>query len=150
MPVVFTPGKRRWPWVAVAALALIAATGCGRGKHPVAGKVVYKDGAPCTGGLVIFESLDPQVKSSSRGHIQKDGSFFMSTEQEKDGVPEGRFRVTVMPLIGVPGASGTPIHEKYWNPTTSPLEYTVVKGKNEPTFEMERADPRQRKIVNDP
>jgi hypothetical protein len=98
----------------------------------------------------MFESLTPGVKASSRGHIQKDGSFFMSTERERDGVPEGRFRVTVFPLIGVPGASGTPINGKYWSPATSPPEYTVVRGKNEPTFQMDPADARQRKIIDDP
>jgi hypothetical protein len=150
MPVREARGKHRWPWLAVLVLTLIATTGCGRGKYPVEGKVVYKDGAPCTGGMIVFESLDGKVKTSSRGHIQKDGSFFLSTDKERDGVEEGRYRVLIMPLIGVPGASGTPIHGKYWSPETSPLEYTVVRAKNEPTFEMDRADPRQRKIVNDP
>ncbi len=149
-PVLKQAGKHRWPWVAVMVLGLIATTGCGSGKYSVEGKVVYKDGAPCTAGLVLFESLDPAVKTSSRGHIQKDGSFFMSTERERDGVPAAHFRVVITPLFGVPGASGTPIHEKYWRPETSPLEYTVVQGKNEPTFEMDRASPKQRKVVNDP
>ena len=65
-------------------------------------------------------------------------------------MPEGRYRVVIMPWIGVPGASGTPIHGKYGSPETSPLEYTVVRGKNELTFEMEQAPAKQRKIVNDP
>lgn len=131
-------------------LALIGITGCGQSKYPVEGKVVYKDGSPCTGGLVIFDSLDPQVKTGSRGHIQKDGSFFMSTEQEKDGVPEARFRVVVTPLFGVAGAGGTRIHEKYWRPETSPLEYTVVRSKNKPTFEMDPAPSQENKIPIDP
>jgi hypothetical protein len=150
MPGTIAVGSYRWLWAAGMLLALTAATGCGRVKYPVDGKVAYKDGSPCTGGLVVFESFDPEVKTSSRGHIQADGTFFMSTHHERDGVPEGRYRVSVTPLIGVPGAGGTPIHEKYWAPTTSPLEYTVVRGKNEPTFEMDRAPPNQRKIVNDP
>src|SRR5438046_90309 len=100
--------------------ALLATAGCGAGKYPVEGKVVYKDGSPCTGGMVLFESLDSKVKTSSRGFIQKDGSFHMSTEHDKDGVPEGHYRVMVTPVYGLPG---TPIHTKYWRPTTSPLEY---------------------------
>lgn len=150
MPGREARGKYRGLWLAVLVLAPGAATGCGPGKYSVEGKVVYKDGAPCTGGIIFFEPLDPKVKTSSRGHIQKDGSFFLSTDKEKDGVAEGRYRVTIMPLIGVPGAAGTPINGKYWSPETSPLEYTVVRARNEPTFEMDRAGPRQRKSVNDP
>jgi hypothetical protein len=150
MPVRGGKGECRWPRIAVLWLALIATTGCGRGKYPVDGKVVYKDGSPCTGGMVVFESLDPEVRTSSRGHIQKDGSFFLSTDRERDGAPEGRYRVAIMPLIGVPGASGTPINGKYWSPETSPLEFTVVRAKNEPRFEMDKADSRQRKTINDP
>src|SRR5262245_26651334 len=128
MPGTRAKGTHRSPWRAVIVVALLVTTGCGRGKYPVEGKVVYKDGTPCTGGMIIFEPLDNEVKTSSRRHIQKDGSFFLSTDNEMDGVPEGRYRVAIMPLIGVSGASGTPINGKYWSPATSPLEYTVIRG----------------------
>lgn len=151
MPGIRPARTSRWLGVAVMALTLIPAAGCGgRGKYPVEGKVVFRDGSPCTWGLVMFDSLEAEVKTSSRGHIQKDGSFFMSTEQEKDGVPEGRYRVCVTPLFGVPGAGGTPIHSKYWSPETSPLVCTVIREKNQVTFEMDPAPAKQRKIVNDP
>jgi hypothetical protein len=149
MPVILPVVKNRCPWAALTALALAAAVGCGGKKMcPVEGRVIYKDGAPCTWGLVIFEPLgepDLELKVSARGHIQKDGSFRMSTYSEYDGVPEGRYRVLITPLIGVPGASGTPIHVKYRRPETSPLEYTVVPGKNQVIFEMDRPSPSQRK-----
>jgi hypothetical protein len=62
---------------------------------------VYKDGsdvAVLARGLVVFEPAEPEMaKVSSRGEIQKDGSFQMSTYSEGDGVYPGKYRVIVTP-----------------------------------------------------
>src|SRR5262245_9998826 len=133
MPVRFFARGRGILAVAIA-LAPLAAAGCGRRMCPVEGKVAYKDGTPLTGGMVIFEPFEADLKTSSRGHVQKDGSFRLGTEGEADGAPEGKYRVLVVPLYGVPGAPAVKIDPKYERPETSPLEYTVVRGKNEPKF----------------
>lgn len=144
MAILF-PVRCRGLRLAAVALALIAAAGCGRRMCPVEGKVTYRDGAPLPGGMVIFESLEADVKTSWRGHIGKDGSFRLGTEGEEDGVPEGRYRVLVVPLFGVNGAPAVRIDPKYERPETSPLEYTVVRGKNEANFEIDRPAPAQSK-----
>jgi hypothetical protein len=112
----------------------------------VEGRVVFKDGSPCTSGVVFFEPLDASVKTTSRGNIHEDGTFFMSTDRLNDGVPEGHFRVRIAPVSNR-HAGESPVHKKYWS-DTSPLEYSVVQGKNEPTFEIDQALGKQRRTAS--
>ncbi|HXG09605.1 MAG TPA: hypothetical protein VNK04_07430 [Gemmataceae bacterium] len=107
--------------------------------YPVEGRVVYRDGTPFTQGLVVFEPLEADVRVSAIGEIHKDGTFRLGTYSETDGVPEGRYRVLVVPPMPAGESSKPlPIDVKYIRLETSPLEYTVVRGKNEVTFEVDR------------
>lgn len=142
---ILSPARSRWSGAVVVALVLIVAAGCGRRMCQVEGKVVYRDGTPLGGGMVIFEPIDAGPKAlCSRGAVEKDGSFRLGTESETDGVAEGTYRVLVVPLFGVPGARPVKIDPKYERPETSPLEYTVVPGKNEPRFEIDLPSPRRK------
>src|SRR5438552_17655549 len=80
------------------ALILAAAAGCGSSNtSPVSGKVVFKDGTPLTGGLVLFRPVDEKLQVSSRGDIQPDGTFFLSTYKEGDGAVPGKYQVAITP-----------------------------------------------------
>ena len=112
-----------------------AAAGCGNEKiYPVEGRVVFADGTPATelaGGLVIFAS--EEAKGSSRGAIQADGTFRLSTIATGDGAYLGKNRISVSgprKIVGVKQPASILLDPKYADPETSGLEYTVVAGQN--------------------
>lgn len=94
------------------AIAIILSAGCGgRATYPVEGTVVWGDGTPATelaGGMVLFDLItsDAQEAVSPHGAIQQDGSYVLSTFRKGDGVPAGRYRVQVVPLIWTEGMLG--------------------------------------------
>ena len=111
--------------------------GCGGVKtYPVKGTISYPDGTPITcGGMIMFTSADPEKKGSSRGIIKEDGTFRMGTFDQTDGVPEGTYKVSLVPTPlrnpNKPPPGWPPIHIKYTHYEKSGLEYTVTRGKNE-------------------
>lgn len=122
---VFAPPCR----LAVFALALAGAAGCGSKMYPVQGKVVFKDGRPLAGGQVIFEPQDNEAKFSVRGDIQADGTFRMGTHTDDDGVPAGTYRAAVIPKPP-PNPDERPrppppIHPRFGSFDKSGLKYTV-------------------------
>jgi hypothetical protein len=123
-------------------LLLIGVAGCGgRRLHPVRGKVVYKDQTPLTGGLVVFEAVDPAARVSADGPIQADGTFRLRTDQAGDGAVAGRHRVLVVPPVPPKLQERnppTPIHPRFQHFDTSELEFTVVPGPNEFTIVVEK------------
>jgi hypothetical protein len=118
-------------------LGVFFLTGCGKiSTHPVEGKITYKDGSPLTcEGLVIFNPAEAHLKNGARGAIQPDGSFRMGTFDEADGVPEGRYKVAIVPPPlknpNHPPPDWPPFDRKYMNAEQSGLEFTVTAGKNE-------------------
>jgi hypothetical protein len=121
--------------------------GCsGRGVHPVEGQVVWKDGRPATdlaGSLVFFEL--PEKKTSSRGSIQSDGSFRLTTNNENDGAPAGEHTVLIIEVgrksLGGPDSSAiapSKIDTRYATPATSDLRATVKPGRNKLTLTVDR------------
>src|SRR4051812_1664060 len=87
-----------------ALLMVVAVAGCRlgwSGSAPtfyVTGKVVFKDGSPCSGGLIEFRSTTSSRLALSV--IAADGSFSLYTIHENKQVPgtfEGPYRVTVTP-----------------------------------------------------
>jgi hypothetical protein len=128
-----TCNPRWWAFVAVAGLAL-APAGCGPRMYPVRGTVTLEDGSPLPKGLVIFERFDGGPALTARGDIGPDGRYELSTEKTGDGVPPGKYRVSINPL----DTSDTPDEQKvlpfdvkYLNLKTSGLEYEVKAGVNE-------------------
>lgn len=127
------------PCVAVA----VTITACGRGPNiaPVSGLVTL-DGKPVAGAAVLFMPVEGGVPA--RAATKDDGSFALTTFEEKDGALVGRHRVAVSKVettgatAGADGLSGkldgrrmratsvTP--ERYGAPATSGLEATVKRG----------------------
>jgi hypothetical protein len=136
-------GFRRLSWrvrIAGAALVLLGLGGCGANRtYPVEGKVLFKDGTPVTGGLVVFESVD-QPTVCARGPIRADGSFRLGTFKTNDGAVPGRHRVLVTPPMpnSQREAMEPPIHPRFATYETSELEFTVEPGKNTFTIEVDR------------
>jgi hypothetical protein len=126
----------------LAVLMLTALAGCGSRLRPVEGQVVFTDGKPLPGGMVIFEqvtSSGPRV--AARGDIGPDGTFRLSTYAQDDGVPEGNYRVAVAPPLpaDVRQLSGARMFpEKYENPETSGLQFQVTSGKNVFQIKLDR------------
>ncbi len=127
------------------ALLLLALAGCGPGIYPVAGKVVWKDGAAATelvDGHVVFEL--PEADLTARGIIQSDATFRMSTNTPNDGAREGEHQVSILELRGParPGSeSPAPglMDARFSNPGSSGLTASVKPGNNEITLTVERA-----------
>lgn len=116
-----------------AGLSLVA-VGCGPQKYPVRGSVNLEDGKPLEKGLIVFERVEGGPPLTARGDIRPDGRFELSTEQPGDGVPTGKYRVSLNPLdtSDVPDEKKVlPFDVKYLNQKTSELEFVVEAGPNE-------------------
>src|SRR5207244_918094 len=133
-----------WPFRStVLALVLTAAAGCGSGNTaPVRGKVVFKDGTPLTGGLVVFRPVDQKLHVSSRGDIRQDGTFILGTYQESDGAIPGKYQAAITPpprrKVREKPVESPIIHPRFESYDTSGLEYEVKRGKNAFTIEVEK------------
>jgi hypothetical protein len=128
-----TSSRSRWHGALAAAL-LVALAGCGGGQCPVRGKVIFDDGSPVTGGLVVFESKDAQPAVTARGAIQADGSYALGTHKADDGVPPGVYRVLLSPPAPAEltrRKPKPPFDERYLDFRTSGLECEVHAGTNE-------------------
>ena len=133
----------------VVGFTLVTLVGCGSGKYPVEGKVLFRDGKPATelaGGTVMFESKELHV--SAIGEIDKDATFRLTTSVRNDGAPPGKYRVAVTPPEdeGIqddkPGKKRRALLDpRFRSIETSNLEATVEKKKNELTVTVERANP---------
>ncbi len=140
---VIHPLKRPGGSTGLVILALLLLGGCGARKYPVVGKVVYRDGTPFPGGMVICSPLDPANHTGARGYIRDDGTFELSTDKEGDGSLEGRFRALVRPPVpGGPEDAAHPrnplIEPRFTQFETSGLEFEVKPGKNEVTLTVDR------------
>jgi hypothetical protein len=141
-------GAIGWKWdscflVWIALLALIAGGCTGNRVYPVEGKVIFKDGTPYVGGgQVNFEPMDKTVRTAARGILKADGTFRMGTYQDTDGVPEGRYRVVVVPTpprsLRRPPPDWPPFHKRYSQPDKSKLEFDVTAGPNAFTIVVEK------------
>jgi hypothetical protein len=145
MPIVPRDLRGR-PGLGLILFFLLTVIGCGGRKlYPVEGKVVFKDGSPLMGGMVIFEPVDKEIKMGARGEIQFDGHFQLGTEQERDGALEGRYKVLVKPARPKKVDERNPpppaLHSRYQALDTTPLEFTVTKDKSKNCFTIEVEKP---------
>jgi hypothetical protein len=114
--------------------------------HPVDGQVVWKDGTPAkdlAGSLIMFESAEK--KTSSRGQIDGEGRFQLTTETENDGAPSGEHTVLIIEvgrksLGGADGSAIAParVDTRYMTPQTSDLKAKVEPGDNKITLTIDR------------
>src|SRR4051812_26696802 len=91
------PPAARAAGAALVALLALAPAGCGAKKYPVVGKVVYPDGSPFPGGMLVCSPLDPDSRVGARGYIEPDGTSPLSPDAAGDGPLEGKSRVLVRP-----------------------------------------------------
>lgn len=114
---------------------LVGLTGCGSGRQPVHGRVVYEDGSPLTEGSVVGELTEGERKVNARGNVQSDGSFQWGTEKPGDGAAPGKYRVVVLTRELGEGerAKGMlpAVDEKFAKFETSGITIEVKPGKNE-------------------
>jgi len=95
------PERRRRRVAAALVLAGLAA-GCGPARkpvYPVEGKVMYSNGQPATGALVVFQPVAPDDQANPlrpTATVNDDGSFQTTTYQPNDGAPEGDYNVTIV------------------------------------------------------
>ncbi len=148
------------------AVAIVSATGCGKGLNPVSGKLVI-DGKPgMEGARVVFV---PQGNTKmANGVVGADGTFEMMTYQKK-GVMPGDYKVTMInstqsipqpEFAAVPEGSRTPppgffewqakvtkllenppkepgwIPKSYADISQTPLKWSVPKDGPRATFEI--------------
>jgi len=120
---------------------VVAAAGCKSQARlpdtvPVRGKVVFRGGAPLTGGMIQFQSQErPDVMASSV--IAPDGSFelssFMSGARAPGAVP-GQHRVIIVPPFD---------ESNRHSPAIPPQDVTVSAGKNDLTIAIELQVPKR-------
>jgi hypothetical protein len=129
-----------WRILAVAFLLAFCAFGCGKGHKPVRGIVIFEDGQPLTKGIVVFESMQSNRPITARGEIQPDGSYQLGTDRPEDGVPSGKYRVLITPIVENPDAPEPLAFDKrYTGFQSSGLEFEVKSGTNEYPIKLARA-----------
>lgn len=106
-------------------LVILALAGCNSDKPKLVaatGKVTFKN-QPLTAGSLFFhpESASGPAKISSL--LQLDGSFAMKTFPHGDGVPPGKYKVTLAPELA--GRIGKPL---YGYPAKTPWTVDVPDG----------------------
>ena len=95
---------RRFSVLCLLAIAIAGAAGCGGGNKPrlvaVAGHLTLA-GQPLTAGSLSFHADDgnPYAGDKPSCQLQLDGSFTMRTYPFGDGVPPGKYKVTLVPAL---------------------------------------------------
>ncbi len=98
---------------------------------------VYFNGVPVVGAQVAFSSAEQEGRRAVRadGFTSGDGSFELSTYTANDGIPAGKYKVTVVqrrPLVTLEGKAGpNQLPARYAAATTTPLEVEVKEQDNE-------------------
>jgi hypothetical protein len=121
---------------ALAALAVLAVlAGCGGGRYPVNGRVVYEDGSPLTEGMVVGETTEGGTRAMAQGSVRGDGTFSWGTLKPGDGARPGKYRVVVLAraLGEAETAQGMlpAVDPKFEKPETSGIDFEVKPGRNE-------------------
>ncbi len=107
--------------------------------YPVAGRVVFPDGAPVQIGSVEFKSREHGVQA--RGEIDTEGRFTLSTFRQGDGAVAGHHACVVVQFIMVedianfqPSTEGV-VDPRFGSYATSGLECEVLAtDKNQVTL----------------
>lgn len=114
--------------------------------YPVIGSVVV-DGRPASGARVTFHPAGGMSWSRTRptAEVGRDGSFQVAMDEERPGVPAGRYRVTIVWRSTIRAGSEelrgpNLLPARYADPGTTPITVEVVPGPNRlPTFEFGRS-----------
>ena len=126
--------------------------GCG-GNVGLSGKVVFlDDGSPVPLGTVGL--ISESGTFSTRGTIKPDGTFTVGSTKANDGLPPGKYRVSVSALkyageqTSSDGESSESVHEllvdpKYGDPATSGITIDITSTTKNFTIEVERYIPKR-------
>lgn len=85
-------------WCLSSLLAFTASCSNGRQRlYPVEGTVVDGSSQPAVNAVVVFHPSEPDLlpRLRPRGRVDESGRFKVTTYQEGDGAPAGRYNVTV-------------------------------------------------------
>ena len=103
----------------VSVLLVLSVCGCGE-NVPLKGKVTFSDdGSPLTRGTVIFVKENFQ----SRGVIQPDGTFNVTSVNPGDGLPPGTYKIGIVDAVDTDVIPL--IDPKHTSPDNSGLTLTV-------------------------
>ncbi len=114
-----------------------------RKTFPVRG-VVYYDGTPLIGATVGLSAEDEKTKAkwSADGFTEADGSLRPTTYTNFDGIPLGKYAVTVVqrrPLLLANGKAGpNQLPAKYAAAKTSGIEVEIKEGDTEFRIDLKR------------
>jgi hypothetical protein len=116
-------------------LSMLLIFGCS-GNVKVGGKVTFlDDGSPLTAGTVYFGT----ETFEARGDLRSDGTYDLGSLYEKDGLPKGKYQVSVRNAFLGSGEEAIPlIDEKYASGTTSGITFDVTSKTRKFDFTVER------------
>ena len=125
-----------------ALMVAVAVSGCGSGKYPVEGRVVWTDGTPATelaGYSVEFNSKEAKV--SATGVIRSDATFDLGTDRPGDGVVPATYKVAVCRPDPEGDVRPPPllIPRHFTDSETSGLVETIDRSAKMVTLRLERA-----------
>lgn len=109
--------------------------------YPVSGKVQFKSGSPVRVGTIELKSRQHDIHS--RGTLNPDGTFTLTTYEEGDGAIEGKHDCVIVQFVMTEGLQGHRpstigvIDRRYNNYTTSGITVDIKAKKNEITIEVE-------------
>jgi hypothetical protein len=146
------PRRLRSVVVPLAAVALLAVSGCGGGPKlvKISGTVKYNDGTPVPGNEVGYAVIafvpevsgkDPEtgeIRKGATGPIQANGRFAMTTFRPEDGVIPGKYKVVICVAKDNADPESHLIAEKYFSKGTTDLEQTVDKAASDLEFKVEK------------
>lgn len=109
--------------------------------YPVSGKVQFKSGSPVRVGTIELKSRQHDIHS--RGTLNPDGTFTLTTYEEGDGAIEGKHDCVIVQFVMTEGLQGHRpstigvIDRRYNNYTTSGITIDIEAKRNEITIEVE-------------
>ena len=116
-------------------LIILLVNGCNDSKQKLTGKVTFSDGEPLTVGTVVFST----PTTLSRATIKPDGTFTVGTFKDKDGIPPGTYKVSIIDAYrtdptDTSGQSVIPVVAKeFTSEATTPFTITIPGTK---TFDI--------------
>jgi hypothetical protein len=126
--------RRRTAGKVLLLLFVLGVAGCGSGRIPVTGTVLYEDGSPLEEGTVVGEAEINGTIVAVQGNVRPDGSFEWGTERAGDGAFPGNYRVIVVPRALGDGeiAEGKQpaVDKRFTSYETSGLTFEVKPGNN--------------------
>ncbi|MDR1491347.1 MAG: hypothetical protein LBT05_01300 [Planctomycetaceae bacterium] len=115
-------------------------SGCGKNVK-IKGKVTLEDGTPVSNGTILFQGATKQAY----GNIQEDGSYYLSSEKDGDGISFGTYKVVISgthkpsgrKTIDEMDTGEDPIVDMIYSEyELTPLTYEVVKSDNAVDFKL--------------